>query len=702
MTNTRGVDARGPELSFDKGPGTVLATGHGTHSTTGSLTTFALPSDQQVARATATVFAQNGWTGKDVTTARGRKKKAVAVPTRIGDPSTIKHVFLLVKENRTYDQVYGDVAKGNGDPSLAQFGAKVTPNQHALANQFGLYDNFYDVGTNSAEGHNWVMQGDNPEYTESSAGEYVRSYDTENDVLGHQRSGFLWTAVQAAGGTARNFGEFMAFENKPETATWQQYYCAATGVEAGGDPAQLTDPAIKVDDHSPIPSLDTISNHDAPQFDTSIPDLYRYQVWKQEFERQGPANLNMMWLSSDHTGGPADPRAQVADGDLAVGKIVDEISHSRYWKSSAIFVVEDDSQDGADHVDGHRAPVQVISPYAKHGKVDHTYYSQITMVRTIEQILGAQPLNQKVAAATPMYGAFNARADLTPFDSRAHQVPLTEGVVTPPDCGVDTLGKKGAAAKKVAQAQERAAVVPDGAQQLAQQWQELGQPAALQRQRGDPRLRAPRAAEPLHLVPDPRVEEALPGRRPPLRPGRRSRCGHPGGRRGPLTPRRSPYRCRPPRCSPTLAGRAGPRWPARQVSGGPRVASVVAGATSRGRPREGVSQQGPTDTRRTDERTRAGRPAPDGRRAARRGARPAAAGRPRPGPGRGGRGRLRRGLHQRPRRCRAPRAGRRGLRGQRLLAPTGVQAAGAMSTETFIEELLASVKITPRTGGTSP
>ena len=472
VTNTRGIDARGPELSFDKGPGTVLATGHGTHSTTGSLTTFGLPSDADTARYTATVFAQNGWTTKDVQKAAGKAAKAVAVPKRIGDPSTIKHVFLLVKENRTYDQVYGDVAKGDGDESLAQFGRQVTPNQHALARQFGLYDNFYDVGTNSAEGHNWVMQGDNPEYTESSAGEYIRSYDTENDVLGHQRSGFLWTAVQAAGGTARNFGEFMAFENKPEDATWQQYYCAATSVENGGDPAQLTDPAIRVNDRSPIPSLDAISNHDAPQFDTAVPDLYRYQVWKQEFERKGPANLNMMWLSSDHTGGPADPRAQVADGDVAVGKVVDEISHSKYWKSSVIFVVEDDSQDGADHVDGHRAPVQVISPWARHGVVDSTYYSQITMVRTIEQILGAQPLNQKVAAATPMFGAFTSKPDLEPFDARTNQVPLTEGLVDQPACGPDTLGQKGAAARQVTAAAKSASAVPSAAQGLAKQWQD--------------------------------------------------------------------------------------------------------------------------------------------------------------------------------------------------------------------------------------
>jgi len=475
VTNTRGIDARGPELAFNKGEGTVLATGHGTHSTTASLTRFTLPTDQQIAKYTATVFAQNGWTKSDVQKATGKKAASAPVPTRIGDPSPIKHVFLIVKENRTYDQILGDDSRGNGDPTLTQFGRKVTPNQHALARQFGLYDNFYDVGTNSAEGHNWVMQGDNPEYTESDAGEYIRSYDTENDVLGHQRSGFLWTAVQAAGGTARNFGEFMAFENKPEAATWQQYYCAARSVEAGGDPAQLIDPAIRVDDRSPIPSLDAISNHDAPQYDLAIPDLYRYQIWKQEFEQQGPANFNMMWLSSDHTGGTAGPRAQVADNDLAVGKIVDEISHSKYWKSSAIFVVEDDSQDGADHVDGHRSPIQVISPWAQHGKVNSTYYSQITMVRTIEQILGAQPLNQKVAAATPMYGAFTKTPDYTPFITVPNQVPLTEGVTTPPACGVDTLGLKGAAAKRLKAAQAKENVVPEAQQDVAKAWEQWSQ-----------------------------------------------------------------------------------------------------------------------------------------------------------------------------------------------------------------------------------
>jgi YVTN family beta-propeller protein len=439
VANRRGIDARGPLITFNHGTGTTPATGHGTHGTTASLTRFTLPSDSEIKETyTPMVFTQNGWRPGDVKHAvEGSVVPAVPVPRRIGDPSTIKHVFMLVKENRTYDQVHGDMPAGNGDPSLAQFGEQVTPNIHALARQFGLYDNVYDIGTNSAEGHSWIMQGDNPEYTESSAGEYIRSYDTEDDVLGHQRSGFLWTAIQSAGHSAKNFGEFMIFENKPAGATWQQYYCAAKSVEEGGDPAQLYDPAIRLNTRSPIPSLDEISVHEAPMFDMQIPDTYRYQIWKQDFLENGPADFNMMWLSDDHTGGPVSSRSNVAAGDLALGKIVETISHSKYWKDSAIFVVEDDSQNGADHVDGHRAPIQVISPWAVHGKTISTYYSQISMVRTIEQILGAEPLNQKVAAATPMYDAFQRRPDYTPYTALPNRISLTENIATPPACGLD-------------------------------------------------------------------------------------------------------------------------------------------------------------------------------------------------------------------------------------------------------------------------
>jgi YVTN family beta-propeller protein len=470
VTNTRGIDARGPAITTYKGQGTVPVTGHDTHSTTASLTRFTFPSDKDIAKYTGTVFAQNGWGKNDVQQTAGSKAAPVPVPTRIGDPSTIKHVFLIVKENRTYDQLFGDMGQGNGDPTLTQFGQKTTPNQHALASQFGLYDNVYDIGTNSAEGHNWLMQGDNPEYTESSAGEYQRSYDTEEDVLGHQRSGFLWTGVESAGAKAKNYGEFEYMEGKP-SGTWQQYYCASKSVQSGGDPAQLTTPDLKGNYGSVIPSLNAIADPQSPPFDLSIPDIYRNQIWKQDFQKNGPANLNMMWLSSDHTGGPTDPEAGVADNDLATGQIVDTISHSPYWKDSAIFVLEDDSQDGADHVDGHRAPVQVISPWAQHGKVINTYYSQISAVRTIEQILGAQPLNEKVAAATPMYDAFTNQPNYTPFTTVPNQVPLTEGIATPPSCGLDNPGQSGtvAAASNNSGAQQPA--VPANEQATAAAWQ---------------------------------------------------------------------------------------------------------------------------------------------------------------------------------------------------------------------------------------
>ncbi|MFD4951155.1 alkaline phosphatase family protein [Streptomyces sp. NPDC058451] len=426
VSNTRGIDARRP----------TTAAGHGTHDTTSSLQRFRLPNDHVIKSWTRKVFRQNGWTSGSVELTRGKgggRAKAVPVPDRIGDPSTIKHVFLIVKENRTYDQVFGDLPQGNGDPALAQFGENVTPNQHALAKQFGLYDNTYDIGTNSAEGHNWLMQADNPEYTESSAGEYARSYDTEDDALGHQRSGFLWTGAQAAGKSVRNFGEFQQFLTKPADATWQNLYCDARNMDATGQ-----DTAYTLHSSSPIPSLNDVSVHGFPKYDLSVPDLYRYEIWKRDFEKNGPANLNMFWLSSDHTGGPANASAQVADNDLATGRIIDRISHSPYWKDSAIFVVEDDSQAGLDHIDGHRAPIQIISPWARHGVVDSRYYSQITMVRTIEQILGIHPMNQKDSAASPMTGAFTQKPNLTPFTAVPNRVPLTDGLKTPPACGVDT------------------------------------------------------------------------------------------------------------------------------------------------------------------------------------------------------------------------------------------------------------------------
>ncbi|WP_433365195.1 alkaline phosphatase family protein [Actinoplanes sp. CA-142083] len=450
VSNTRGIDARRP----------TTAAGHGTHDTTSSLVRFTLPSDRVIRSSTAKVFAQNGWTPGSVQLASHVKAKPVAVPARIGDPSTIKHVFLVVKENRTYDQMFGDIPSGNGDPALAEYGANVTPNNHALVQQFGLFDNTYDIGTNSAEGHNWLMQADDPEYTESSAGEYIRSYDTEDDALGHQKTGFIWTGAQANGKSVRDFGEFHQFLTKPAGATWQNLYCDTKNMAATG-----ADTAYPMVSSSPIPSLNNVSVAGFPKFDTDVPDIYRYEIWKKDFEKNGPANLNMFWFSSDHTGGPPNGAAQVADNDLAVGKLVDTISHSKYWKDSAIFVVEDDSQAGLDHIDGHRAPIQIISPYAKRGVVDSHYYSQITMIRTIEQILGIHPMNQKDSAATPMAAAFTTKPNYTPFNALPNRTSLTAGLTALPTCGADVP-----APQDVNAAPAPKGTVPAEEQAVAKQW----------------------------------------------------------------------------------------------------------------------------------------------------------------------------------------------------------------------------------------
>jgi YVTN family beta-propeller protein len=450
VSNTRGIDARRSTTNS-----------HGTHDTTSSLTHFTLPTDGVISGETGKVFTQNGWNGNSLAKADANgKAQPVPVPVKLGDPSTIRYVFLLVKENRTYDQQFGDMPEGNGDPSLTQYGENVTPNQHALARQFGLYDNAYDVGTNSAEGHNWLMQADDPEYTESSAGEYTRSYDTENDVLGHQKSGFLWTGALAAGKTVKDFGEFQSFESKPTGASWQNLYCDAKTMAASGQPS-----AYPIRTGSAIPSLNAVSVPGFPLFDTSVPDVYKTEVWKQEFEKNGPANLNMFWLSNDHTGGPVSGPAQVADNDLATGRIVDEISHSPYWSQSAIFVVEDDSQAGSDHVDGHRGPIQIISPWANHGTTDSHYYTQITMIRTIEQILAIQPMNQKDTAASPMRQAFSPSPDLTPFTALPNRTSLTAGIKTLPPCGADEPAPANPAAAPVP-----STAVPPDKQQIADKW----------------------------------------------------------------------------------------------------------------------------------------------------------------------------------------------------------------------------------------
>ncbi|MDX6204115.1 MAG: hypothetical protein QOF39_172 [Frankiales bacterium] len=473
VTNDKGIGSRGPQTPIEAGPDANVVTGRNTYNDTGSITQFAPPTDADLAGLTHQVFLNNDWQKLITAAAAPSSATPVAIPAKLGDPSKIKHVFLIVKENRTFDQVLGDIGKGNTDNTLVQYGASVTPNQHALANKYGVFDNFYDEGTLSADGHNWLMQADANDYIEKEFGAFWRSYPAQGgDALAYQRDGFLWDAAQQAGRTAAAFGEYANFFNVPSTGapTWADWYKDSQILE-GKASGPLPVPIDKYKTYSDINSLNAILDPNYPKFDTDVPDQYRVDIWQQAFAKAEKtntlANLNLLWLPDDHTAGTSGtdpyPTAQVADNDLAVGRIVDTITHSADWKDSAIFILEDDSQAGADHVDGHRAPLYIVSPYAKTGVVNSTYYSQLNVVKTIEQILGIPAMNQEDRAAEPMRDAFSDTANLSTFTALPNQIPLT--------FGLKTTGPSAPAVAK-AQAEVAAPVVPAAAAAVAAQWQQ--------------------------------------------------------------------------------------------------------------------------------------------------------------------------------------------------------------------------------------
>jgi YVTN family beta-propeller protein len=438
VTNARGIGDRGPQEKICKGPetspATECATGFNTYDETGTVTMFSMPSHGELQQDTKAVFTNNNWKNVPAINSGAGDTVPHVIPTRIGGHSPIKHVFVIVKENRTYDQVLGDLGEGNGDPELAQFGQKITPNLHALAKRFGDLDNFYDEGTLSADGHNWIVQAEANDYIEKEFGAFYRSYPAEgDDALAYQRDGFLWNAAEKAGLSAKVFGEYNFFitpTNGGTGGTWKEWY-EDSQILLGEKAGPLPIPTDAYKTTSDIPSLNEITDHAYPRFDLEIPDQYRYAIWKEEFENEEAANevpdLTLIWLPDDHTGGAPEPVAQAADNDLAMGKMIETISHSKVWKESAIFGVEDDTQNGVDHVDGHRGPAFVISPYSA-GGVDHEYASQPNMVRTVEQILGIQPMNQMDYSAEPMYAAFTEHPNFAPYTAEPNQIPLTLGV----------------------------------------------------------------------------------------------------------------------------------------------------------------------------------------------------------------------------------------------------------------------------------
>ena len=434
--NVKGVGALGPERTIVLGPGIAPARGKYVHSLVGAVQQLTVPAPAEMATSTARVFENNQWVDLAARNLKaGRvKARAVAVPKRLGDPSTIKHVFLIVRENRTYDQLLGEDPRGNGKPENAQFGAAVTPNAHALTQRFPLIDNFYSEGTNSATGHTWLDAGWVNDYLERSYANYVRNYG-QPDAMVYPKSGFLWDNALAHGKSTKVWGEYAPYFTAPDgteaTGTWADWYRDSLILEKKVS-GQLHVPVGYFTTKSDVPSLDRILDREYPRFQIQIPDQYRATLFLDDLaemdrSRQVPA-LSMLWLSSDHTYGVTPgyptPTAMVADSDLALGRIVDGISHSSIWRSSAIFVVEDDSQNGVDHVDGHRNVPMVISPYARSGGVDSTYYTQANMVRTIEQILGLPPMTQMDLAATPMWDSFSHRTDRRPYTVKPNTVPL--------------------------------------------------------------------------------------------------------------------------------------------------------------------------------------------------------------------------------------------------------------------------------------
>jgi YVTN family beta-propeller protein len=444
VTNDKGIGARGPASTINEGADTSAATGHNTYDDTGSVTVFNMPKGfGGLAGDTRAVFRDNAWNQSRAINSGQDDSVPSVIPRRLGGSSPVKHIVVIVKENRTYDQILGDLNEGNGDPALAQFGAEVTPDAHALADRFGDLDNFYDEGTLSADGHNWIVQAEANDYLEKEFGAFYRSYPSQGgDALAYQRDGFLWNAAQKSGLSVQNFGEYIYNpyslpSNAPE---WDQWYAESQWLEDGHKGTEpISDPCQYTKVQSDIPSLQAISDLCFPNFQLAIPDQYRVDQWLPTFQHDEQTgqmpNLTFMWLMTDHTGATGVnggkssepyPVAQVADNDLAVARVVDQISHSKFWKSTAIFVDEDDTQNGVDHVDGHRAPTLVISPYSKPG-VDDQYYSQLNMVRTIEQILGVNPMNQEDGSAEPMYSAFTGRANFAPFNLTPEIVPLTLG-----------------------------------------------------------------------------------------------------------------------------------------------------------------------------------------------------------------------------------------------------------------------------------
>ena len=410
--------------------------GFNSHQYHGSLSLVPIPPTSALPRSTAAVWENYH---------RGRITEALLpprpdqpsrpVPERIGEPSVFKHVVYVIKENRTYDQVLGDMPLGNGDPSLCIFGERITPNQHKMASEFALLDNTSCCGILSADGHQWSMSAFGTDYLEKSFAGWPRSYpdgmgEDEVDALAYAPTGFLWDNALSHGKTLRDYGEFAIpavrwadpdRAGEPDwAACWQETNHPRGEILFGCEPA--------IESLRPYLASKTVG------WSMEVSDAFRADAFIRELENYEKLDklpdLILICLPNDHTSGTKEgaptPAAYVADNDLAFGRIVEAIGRSRFWKETVIFGIEDDPQNGWDHVSGYRTTAYVISPYTKRGLVVRTAYNTISILRTIEQILGLPPMNQFDAATPPMFDCFTGTPDFEPFKAVPNRVPLDE------------------------------------------------------------------------------------------------------------------------------------------------------------------------------------------------------------------------------------------------------------------------------------
>jgi YVTN family beta-propeller protein len=430
VANVKGIGSRSAAWRGQRKVKGKDVFGYTSHDQLGTISLVDLAKLGELSSQTAKVLANNRQTEAISALAPPRADaKPKALPERHGEASKIKHVLYIIKENRTYDQVFGDLPRGEGSAELCIFGREVTPNCHKLVDEFVLLDNFYCSGVLSADGHQWATEAYATDYLERGFGGWPRSYPyAGGDALAYASSGFIWDNAIAHKKSLRIYGEFVraTIEWKDPTRAGKPKF-----IDCYRDFIDHTD-QVMVRGAASIKSLEPYVCPTTIGFPSIMPDVYRAEEFKRElkqYEADGKLpNLMIMLLPNDHTAGTRPgmptPEAAVADNDLALGQVIEAISHSKFWPETAVFVVQDDPQAGFDHIDGHRTVAMMVSPYSRRRAIDSTNYNQTSMIRTMELILGLPPMNQLDASASPMIGCFTEEADLAPYDAVPNQIPL--------------------------------------------------------------------------------------------------------------------------------------------------------------------------------------------------------------------------------------------------------------------------------------